>query len=73
MELQALRPNSPGRPNTYMVKITYDVPSYRNLYISIILFLLWPVITFFLIRYKETHRWQHSPYASQHNKVYEQD
>ncbi|MCX6318657.1 MAG: DUF4178 domain-containing protein [Bacteroidetes bacterium] len=61
LELQALRDRGPGRPNTYMVKITYDVPSYRNLYISIILFLLWPVITFFLIRYKETHRWQHSP------------
>lgn len=71
LEIDAVRDSySTARPNNFEIIAVYDVPTNRNLWFSLLLFLIWPVIAWFRIRYVESGRWSNSPHASLHNKVY---
>jgi Domain of unknown function (DUF4178) len=73
LEMAGMRESGLNQANHFSLKITYDVPSMRNLWIVLILFLSWPLIKFLLIRFTETARWRNSPYAAQHNIINEED
>lgn len=48
----------------FSLEIIYDVTSEKNLWVALILVLLWPVGKYFHIRYLESERWRNSPFAN---------
>lgn len=71
MEIDAIRDMySSSRPANFDIKAKYDVPTNRNLWFSLLLFIIWPLIAYFRLRYRESGRWSGSPFAAFHNKIY---
>jgi len=66
LQLEGTRDGGGYRIPEFSVEVIYDVPNIRNLWISIILFLLWPVGKYLHIRYVEAERWRISPYSNYH-------
>jgi len=50
----------------FFIRVTYDVPIYRNLLWSIALLLIWPFIIGYIAHKKEANRWYSSPFST-HN------
>lgn len=48
----------------FSLEISYDVTSERNLWISLILLMIWPVGKYFHIRFIESERWRNSPFSN---------
>jgi hypothetical protein len=47
----------------FSVKVTYDVPMFRNLMITILILLIYPVIVVWVSNNTERNRWYGSPYS----------
>lgn len=66
LQLEGTREDASYKIADFSVEVIYDVPNERNLWISIILFLLWSVAKYLHMRYIETERWRNSPYSNYH-------
>lgn len=73
LEMAGIREGGVNRASHFSIKITYDVPSMRNLWIVLIIFLAWPLVKLVMIHYTETARWRHSPYAEDHKFIQDED
>lgn len=56
--------NAVAKLSSFSTKVVYDAPSYRNLWIAIIMLLLWPTFNYIRNRYTEKSRWQDSPFST---------
>jgi transcription initiation factor IIE alpha subunit len=64
LQIQGLRDSEGYVISNFSLEITYDVTNMRNFWISIILFLLWPVGKYLHMRYVEAERWRNSPFSN---------
>lgn len=64
LQLTAFRDESALKVQAIHVKATYNEPSTRNLVITILLSLIWPVAMFLYSNTKEKERWSNSPFST---------
>ncbi|PZR26364.1 MAG: hypothetical protein DI535_14685 [Citrobacter freundii] len=50
--------------SSFFIRIKYDVPTYRNLFWSIALLLIWPFAVGYMNHQKEANRWFSSPFST---------
>lgn len=63
LQLQGIRSTTASHVNNFHVMATYDVPMERNLFISILLLLVWPVVQYIRTNNIEKKRWYNSPFS----------
>jgi predicted RNA-binding Zn-ribbon protein involved in translation (DUF1610 family) len=63
LQLQGIRSPTAGHVNNFHVMATYDVPMERNLFFSILLLLVWPVVQYIRTNKIEKKRWYNSPFS----------
>jgi predicted RNA-binding Zn-ribbon protein involved in translation (DUF1610 family) len=63
LQLQGTRENNLNKIPDFFVEVAYDVQNVRNVWLAIVLLLLWPVGKYLLIHYNEKRRWSNSPYS----------
>ena len=66
LQLQGTREAGYSGVRDFSVEGIYDVTSNRNLWISLLLFFIWPVAIYLYSRYQESERWRNSPYSNYH-------
>lgn len=52
---------------SFGITITYDVSNERNFWLSVLLFLIYPVVTYIRNYYRESGRWSNSPFVVSNN------
>lgn len=64
LQIQGTRePGAAGKAGEFRVRAVYDVLVYRNLFIGMLLILIWPVVQFVKSSINEKRRWYNSPYS----------
>jgi len=61
LQLQGSKPS--GGVNSFSIKVTNDTIVNKNLYIFILLLLIWPVVQYIIVVNKEKRRWYNSPFS----------
>ncbi|HEY0678146.1 MAG TPA: DUF4178 domain-containing protein [Chitinophagaceae bacterium] len=65
LQITGIRSSSFSLMDTYRLKVTYDVSNDRNMFFSILLVLIWPVIQYYRIQNIEKLRWSNSPFSNE--------
>jgi len=67
LQVQGIREQSTGfisgSAKEFDLKVTYDVPTHRNLLFGLIALLLWPISQYLMIQHNEKQRWYNSPFS----------
>ena len=63
LQVQGLRSPGINHVNDFHVRVTYDVNMERNLFFSILLLLVWPVVQYIRTNSIEKKRWYNSPFS----------
>ena len=63
LQMQGTREAGFSGVRDFSVEAIYDVPSNRNLWFALLLFILWPLVKYLYSSYREHERWRNSPYA----------
>jgi ribosomal protein S27E len=58
---------TPREMNNFHLRVTYDVPTHRNLILALILLSVWPLVVGIRTYQNETNRWSNSPYSNYHS------
>lgn len=66
LQLQGTREAGYSGVRDFTVEGIYDVTSNRNLWLSLLLFFIWPVAIYLYSMYQESERWRNSPYSNYH-------
>lgn len=63
LQMQGTREAGFSGVRDFSVEAIYDVPSNRNLWFALLLFILWPLVKYLYSSYREHERWRNSPNA----------
>jgi hypothetical protein len=63
LQLQGIRDYAIGMPRDFLVLVTYDVPNLRNMWLAILIIILFAFGKYGLSRYHEYRRWSNSPFS----------